>query len=101
MTQTCPEDFKRAKRCLKLAIKEEKRRLKAYGRNQRKSKSECAEKMQKSQKDGGVGGCDDREKEKREADYRKARDKYRQKRKQMEKQINKALEKEMKKRKCW
>lgn len=89
-TQTSPDDFERAKRCLKASMKEEKRRQKVYGKNKKsEDKVDCSEmrKLRTNQ----PNDCD---KEKSEGEYKKARDKYRQKRKKMEQKINKSLEKE-------
>lgn len=167
LTQTTPQDFELAKKRLKEAIKEEKKRQKLSGKKggktldaencaeepkvKTRSKSSlkntrcnpkeedqvsyCCEEDEKPKKSSKSkkSSCNDRkskcsksksdeddsdqgnecaeeeknrkpqptaclkDKEKCEAEYRRARDKYRQKRKRMEQEINKKMEKQMKK----
>lgn len=93
-TQTDPADLKRALKCYKEAIKEEMRRQKAYGKDKKsKGKNDCASIRKSSEKQ-----FEDRDRVS-EAEYIKAREKYRQNRKKMEEKINKSLENEKKKQK--
>jgi hypothetical protein len=109
MTQTSPEDFARAKKCLKAAMAEEKRRQKMYGKKKKsKGNNSCVEerergcKIEKPRKSKESCEMSCQEKEKNEKAYEKAREKYRMKRKKMEKKISKALskEKQRQKQKC-
>lgn len=101
-TQTSPEDFKLAKKCLKAAMAKQKVRQKMYGINKKAhGKADallsCAD-MRGGDAEGDL--CeDDESKQKREDEYKIARAKYREKRKKLELKINKALENEEKKRK--
>lgn len=76
-TQTTQQDIKIAKKVFKQAMKEEKKLLKLYGKDN-KITDRCDKPIN-------------------ERDFEKARDKYRQKRKKMESQICKVLEKELRK----
>lgn len=97
-TQTTPEDFRKALRCLKVQIKAEKNRQKLYRRKEKSNMLKCC---------GECGGLNNThepdcpEKKKIEEQYRKASAKYHDKRKKMEKMINKSLMKEQKQKQCW
>lgn len=97
-TQTSADDFKRAKKCLKMSIEQEKRRLKMYRRNKKKpiDKFECTREEPKMCIDGVEVEPSQRDLMKKEADYKKTREKYLEKRQKMEKKISKALAKEAK-----
>lgn len=99
MTQTCPDDFKRAKKCFEAQLKEEKRLQKMYGKSGAiRDTMKCADERCKSI-NGELDDCEDpATKEKRELAYKKARQEYRIKRKKMEAKLTKALEKELEKR---
>lgn len=94
-TQTTTEDFQVAKKAFKEAMIEERKRQKMYGKKAMKDTNECTGGEQAKPK---RKKCKLTDKEKNEAKYRLARDKYRQRRKKMEQSINKQLEREMKKR---
>lgn len=94
-TQTSGDDFKVAKKCMKVEQKLERQRQKMYNRKNKKAeKITCAE--AKAMREEGYECPDDVDPAKREADYKKARDKYREKRKRLEDTINRAMEKERK-----
>lgn len=88
---------------MKVEQKLERQRQKMYNRKAKKAeKFTCAE--AKAMRDEGFDCPDDVDPAKREADYKKARDKYREKRKRLEDTINRAMEKERKrnlKLGCW
>lgn len=98
VTQTTKEDFILAKKQLKEAIKEEKKQQKLNRIEMRcEQKLECKD-VEEPRRRKRTAKCDN--KEKSEAEYRRARDNYRQKRKKMEDKINESLQKEMRKKKC-
>ena len=86
-------------------MRAEKRRKRMYGKSKRASdKLSCVEEKELSKRRGGpLNECmSERDREKAEAQYRKARELYRQKRRKMEEKINNAMEKEKRKQKpCW
>ncbi|CRL03459.1 CLUMA_CG016470, isoform A [Clunio marinus] len=93
-TQTTDSDFKKAKKTMKKAIKEEKARQKRYGGNKRFGGNQCARDKDTDDDCLNKTDADIREKKKREDEYKKARQRYHLQRKNLISKINKSLEKE-------
>lgn len=90
-TQTCPEDFRCAKKCFEAATQLEKRRNAMFRDSKKNPNDPASFKGRKSRNDP-------RSNARKVADVLKAQQLYRQKRKMMEAKITKQLEKEVGKR---
>lgn len=89
--QTAADDFKLAQEYYKKALANEKKRQKLYSRQNVRVSSRCANMRAQYEK------LSEKEREKVEAEYKKAKTIYRQRRKKMEAKALKSLDKELKK----